>query len=647
MATLAQLKAVLQYQVDYSGLRQFERSLKQTQQRINSSSGLTGSFKKATQAQSDFYKQVTRGVARTKPSMDDLQRNLVKIREGYKRNMLTDREYRDARLRTLNAISQLEKKNHLERMRRIRAEQKAQGPFAGGRDPRQRGTHGLISALHSDVAIASLFGGFAAMGSVQSFQQFVAMEQGLTAATGSMERASEEMEYLIGLSRKLGVFVGDMGNSFSQFAASAAHTSLTSQEVRDIFEGVASQARVLNLSAADTQGVFRALNQVMSKGTVMSEDFKNQMAERMAGAMQAGARAAKELGITTEATVPAFRKAMEEGKLISEEFLPEFSRQLLESAKQGGALEKAMNNTGAAIGRFRTNVFLANKTFNEAGFDKGVRNLFNTMSDFIMKSDALWNMLGSTAGFLANALRAPFEVLTDLSQMLGVVNEKAEEFNLTTNQTAALFLTLFKLGRRLLAIFVLLPYTLSAISRAWNEGGIGNWSIAIGAAVTSAILFRKQLMSIGRVAKRVSGDVRGALGQERASTVSQTAQESARRVTSPWEQARTRTFWERASGALREGMKGATGRLPVFGFGAGSTMSENEFLQRSQEVPWWNLTGRLEAAQREENRQMIVQGDIKFEITGDNAEEISDEVIRVINSEFIRPSSAQNPVTER
>ena len=273
MATLAQLKAVLQYQVDYSGLRQFERSLKQTQQRINSSSGLTGSLKKATQAQSDFYKQVTRGVARTKPSMNDLQRNLVKIREGYKRNMLTDREYRDARLRTLNAISQLEKKNHIERMRRIRAEQKAQGPFAGGKDPRQVSTHNLISALHSDVAIASLFGGFAAMGSVQSFQEFQAMQQGLTAASGSTEQAGKDMEYLIGLSRKLGLFVGDLGRSFSNFSAAARGSSLTNEEVRTTFEGVAAQARVLNLSVSDTQGVFRALTQMQNKGQIMAEEL--------------------------------------------------------------------------------------------------------------------------------------------------------------------------------------------------------------------------------------------------------------------------------------------------------------------------------------------------------------------------------------
>ena len=274
---IASLFAQLGFHVNYKGLKQFEQSLQKTQKRINSSSGLTGDFKKSTAAQSNFYKEVTRGYAKVKPTLEDHRRNLMRIREGFKQNRLSAEEYRNARLRTLNAISQTEKRMHRERMARIRREQKAQGPFAGGKDPRQRGSHGLISALHSDAAIASMFGGFAAMSSVQSFQQFKAMEQGLTMASGSMEKSQEDMEYLIKLSRRLGVFVGDLGSSFASFSAAARGSSLTNEEVRSTFEGVAAQARVLNLSAADTQGVFRSLVQMMNKSSIMAEELKNQM----------------------------------------------------------------------------------------------------------------------------------------------------------------------------------------------------------------------------------------------------------------------------------------------------------------------------------------------------------------------------------
>lgn len=186
--------------------------------------------------------------------LKEIRGNVKMINDAYRRGDIT-LEHRRRQVQQLAA-----------EYRRLQAAQaqSAARPFAGGRDPRQRGTHGLISALHSDAAIASMFGGFAAAGSIQSYQQIVAMEQGLTAASGSSEKAAEDMEYLIGLSRKLGVFVGDLGSSFSNFSAAARGSSLTSEEVRKTFEGVSAQARVLNLSAADTQGVMRSLTQMMN-----------------------------------------------------------------------------------------------------------------------------------------------------------------------------------------------------------------------------------------------------------------------------------------------------------------------------------------------------------------------------------------------
>jgi len=216
---------------------------------------------------------------------------LLQIEKGFDKHSAQLREMRDR----FSYVNQEYKKGNitLERRRallqgiyadyrRVQAAQLATsagsvGPYAGGADPRQRGTHGLISAIHSDLAIGSMIGGFAAAQSVRSYQGFLAMEQGLTAATGSAEKAGEEFEYLVGLSRELGLFVGDLGKAYSQLSAAARGTSLTNQEVRDTFRGVASQARVLNLSTADTEGVMRSLVQMLNKGQIMAEELKNQM----------------------------------------------------------------------------------------------------------------------------------------------------------------------------------------------------------------------------------------------------------------------------------------------------------------------------------------------------------------------------------
>ena len=153
----------------------------------------------------------------------------------------------------------------------------AGGAFAGGADPRQAGNHRLISAIHSDASLAAMIGGFAVAQSVRSYQDYQAMSQALTAASGSSEQAASDMEYLIDLSRRLGLHVNDLGKSFSQFSAAMAGSSLTSTELRDTFEGFAAQARVLNLSAADTEGIFRSVVQMANKSTIMAEELKNQM----------------------------------------------------------------------------------------------------------------------------------------------------------------------------------------------------------------------------------------------------------------------------------------------------------------------------------------------------------------------------------
>lgn len=111
---------------------------------------------------------------------------------------------------------------------------------------------------HGRAFIPGIGGAFAAMQSTQSYQGYVGTQAGLTAATGSSEQAGVEFKFLEALADKLGVFVGDMAKSFTSLSANTRNTSLEGQGTRDIFEAVTSYSRVLNLSSADQDGVFRA-----------------------------------------------------------------------------------------------------------------------------------------------------------------------------------------------------------------------------------------------------------------------------------------------------------------------------------------------------------------------------------------------------
>lgn len=112
--------------------------------------------------------------------------------------------------------------------------------------------------------------GFGGAMSVRSYQQSLGMERGLTAATGSQELGQQEMDRLVGLAGKYGINVADAGQSYASMLASSRGTKLEGGGATDAFEAVMAQSRVMNLSTADTQGVFRAVNQIVNKGSVMA-----------------------------------------------------------------------------------------------------------------------------------------------------------------------------------------------------------------------------------------------------------------------------------------------------------------------------------------------------------------------------------------
>jgi tape measure domain-containing protein len=284
-------------------------------------------------------------------------------------------------------------------------------------DNRRRRGGGARGARNFSRGIVPGIGGaYALVQSTRSYQGHVGTQAGLTAATGSQEQAEKEFKWLEQLSKKLGVFVGDMSKGFTSLSANTRNTSLEGQGTRDIFEAVASYSRVLNLSAADQNGVLRALTQMVGKGQVYAEELRQQMGERLPGSFQAMARASG-YG-SDEAGVTAFYKAVENGEIKATEVFPEFANELMKMANEGGALERSINNTSAAIGRFRTNVYLANKTMNESGYDVGVRNLMNRSSEAINRAEPFWDILGKTLERFGDIVEVPVELFGALSERI-------------------------------------------------------------------------------------------------------------------------------------------------------------------------------------------------------------------------------------
>jgi tape measure domain-containing protein len=168
-------------------------------------------------------------------------------------------------------------------------------------------------------------------------------EARVSAAAGSSKAAAIELTFVRNEVKRLGLDLMAAGDGFSQIAAAAKGTELAGAGVRDIFTSVSEASAVMKLSADDTKGAFRAISQIMSKGTVQAEELRGQLGERVPGAFQIAARA---MGKTTQ----ELGKMLEMGQVTAVDFLPKFAEELKRTFNDG--LPEAVRSSQAQINRF-------------------------------------------------------------------------------------------------------------------------------------------------------------------------------------------------------------------------------------------------------------------------------------------------------
>jgi tape measure domain-containing protein len=203
----------------------------------------------------------------------------------------------------------------------------------------------FAAALATVVVIAAKL----AAGMVRTDIEVNKIMNALKAATGTAEGARREFQFLVNTSRELSLNIGAVGTQFAQLAAAARGTSLAGKGVRDIFKAVSTASLVLGLSAEQTTGAIRALQQMISKGTVQAEELRGQLGERIPGAFQIAARA---MGVTTR----ELGKMLEQGLVLAEDLLPLMAVELEKTFSP--QVEDAVGQIGAAVQNLKTEFFL-------------------------------------------------------------------------------------------------------------------------------------------------------------------------------------------------------------------------------------------------------------------------------------------------
>ena len=296
-------------------------------------------------------------------------------------------------------------KDSAERIRHLRAE--LDGVDLSAKTTKRTFNDMAVDFAKGAILSEVLFGVMGAMqgAATQAVTTASAMEtlqRGMSAVFGGQANAAKELEYVRAVSDRTGVSLIDLGKAYSKVALSAREAGFSQAQAREVFEAVSGAMGVLGESSSETGFALQAITQMLSKGVVSMEEFRQQLAERLPGAFEATAR---ELGLTT-AELNAF---IATGKATAFDVLP-----ALASGLNKVYPTKAQNDTLAGgWERFLNGLRMAANELGESGAlqmgFKGVRiaagAVYASVGTVIESIRALGTLsAGVVAGDLSGAL---------------------------------------------------------------------------------------------------------------------------------------------------------------------------------------------------------------------------------------------------
>lgn len=240
---------------------------------------------------------------------------------------------------------------------------------------------------------------------------------------------ASNVQFLAEMSRKYGLEINNTTAAFAKFTAAASAAGMPMQEQRKIFESMSRAVTAFGLSADDSNGVFLALSQMMSKGKISSEELRLQMGERLPIAMQAMAKAAG----TTVAGLDDLLKA---GKLMSADVLPKFAEALNEMLPNVDT-----DNLSTSLNKLSNTFTNLVQKLDVAGKYKSVVDTLNTLLSKVRDNIAglVAFVITMISGKLLASIRA-FVLKVDSSLQASVANAErceAQKLKATEDRIAA------------------------------------------------------------------------------------------------------------------------------------------------------------------------------------------------------------------
>ena len=178
----------------------------------------------------------------------------------------------------------------------------------------------------------NLMGAFGIGGAIAIFAQltksafnlaikFDSLSFSLKTITNDMFEVSMSQRFLRDITQSYGVELAATSERWIRFLAAAKQSGVTLKDTEQIFRSVTKASAVLGLTTDDLSSVYLALEQMMSKGKVTTEELRRQLGEKLPGAIGIMAAA---VGVGVEQLDSMLKK----GEILSADALPKFAEAL-------------------------------------------------------------------------------------------------------------------------------------------------------------------------------------------------------------------------------------------------------------------------------------------------------------------------------
>lgn len=234
--------------------------------------------------------------------------------------------------------------------------------------------------------------------------------------SGGMAQYAENQRFLLEMAKKYGLEINALTGNYAKFTAAASISGMSMMDQRKIFESVSRAVTAFGMSADDSNGVFLALSQMMSKGKISSEELRLQMGERLPIALQAMAKAAG-------TSVAGLDKLLKQGKLMSADVLPKFAE----------ALNEMMPNVDTD--NLETSVNRLKNTFTELVNSADVQSKYKSLIDWLTGAiqTAGENIKNIVVGVIAITVGAVANGMAKLWASVGSTTAQLEAAALRSN----------------------------------------------------------------------------------------------------------------------------------------------------------------------------------------------------------------------